>query len=332
MPRTVFVTGAGGFIGSRVVSLLRERGDAVVAMVREPERQTALHDLGVRLVEGDLGSAEAIRNGLAGSDAVIHLAGRYEIGIPAGERPAMYEANVAVTERVLDAAIAEAIPRIVQISTINVLGDSHGEVHDETFRRDLADGFMSYYDETKYLAHVAAEHRIAAGAPIVIAAPGTVYGRNDRSGFGALLKGAYDGTVRFVALGEAGVTPVHVDDVADGIVASLDRGRPGEFYLLGGENMRIRDAMAICAKAAGRRLPRLTIPMALIRLGTRIGPGRGEMLGLPPNLSEVLKTTDGVTLWATHAKATAELGFAPRALAIGAVDAFGPSTFGRGAG
>jgi len=323
MTRTVFVTGAAGFIGTRVARLLREHGDDVVAIVREPERQAGLRDLGVGLVAGDLGSAEAIRTALIGSDAVIHIAGRYEVGIPVGEHPAMYEANVGVTERVLDAAIAERITTIVQISTIGVLGNSHGEVHDETFHRNLAEGFLSYYDETKYLAHLAAEARIAAGAPIVIVAPGTVYGANDHSGLGEILKSAYDGTAHYIVFADSGITPVHVDDIADGIVRSLDRGRIGEMYILGGENLRLRDAMAICARAGGHRLPRLTLPMPIVRLGAGLLPQGGAMAGLPPNLAEVLKTSDGVTLWASSAKAAAELGYAPRDLATGARQAFG---------
>ena len=109
---------------------------------------------------------------MSGADSVIHVAGTYRVGIPASERPAMYEANVGATQRVLDAAIALAIPRIVAISTVNVFGNTHGRVVDETYHRDLRDGFLSYYDETKYLAHVATEARAEAGAPIVIVQPG----------------------------------------------------------------------------------------------------------------------------------------------------------------
>ena len=90
---------------------------------------------------------------------MIHLAGSYRVGIPASERPAMYEANVAATQRVLDAAIAASVPRIVAISTVNVFGNTHGRVVDETYQRDPGEGFLSYYDETKYLAHVATEAR-----------------------------------------------------------------------------------------------------------------------------------------------------------------------------
>jgi dihydroflavonol-4-reductase len=323
MSAPIVITGAGGFIGSRVARLLYERGDEVVALVRDPTKATALRDLGVRLVAGDLGSAAAIRSAIAGSGGVIHIAGSYRVGIPAAERPAMYEANVAVTERVLDAAIAEGVPRIVYISTVNVFGNSKGRVSDETFKRDPADGFGSYYDETKYLAHLVVEERIAAGAPIVIVQPGTVYGRGDHSAIGGQLKAAYEGTARYVVLGDLGVTPTHVDDLAAGIVAAFDHARIGQTYVMCGENMRLREAMAIAAEAGGRRLPRLSVPDGMIRLAARLAPNGGRFLGQPPNLSEIVHAAVGVTLWASHAKASSELGYASRDLDRGARDAFG---------
>ncbi len=323
MTRTVFVTGAAGFIGSRVARQLRERGDEVVAVVRDPLATQTLRDLGVRLVAGDLGSEEGLRDAIAGADAVIHIAGVYRIGIPASERPAMLEANVGITQRVLDAAIAERVPRIVDVSTVNILGNTHGQVLDETARRDVDQGFLSYYDETKYKAHLAAEHRAEAGAPIVIAMPGTVYGRHDHSGVGTQLKGAFDGTLPYVALGGVGVSPVLVDDVAAGILAALDRGGLGESYILGGRNMRLREAMAIAAEAGSKRLPRVSIPDAVLRVGARLAPNAGGSFGLPPNLTEIMRASAGVTYWGNSAKAARDLGYVPRDLEIGARDAYG---------
>ena len=323
MTARVFVTGAAGFIGGRTVRTLRERGDEVVAIVRDPASATALRDLGVRLIAGNLGSQDEVHRAMSGSDAIIHLAGSYRVGISPSERPAMYEANVTVTERVLDAAIAAGIPRIVHVSTINIFGNTGGRVVDETYRRDLARGYLSYYDETKYLAQVAAEARIEAGAPTVIVQPGTVYGQGDHSGVGEQLKAAFDGTARYIGLGDLGISPVHVDDIAGGIVAALDRGRIGEAYGLGGENIRVDEAMAIAARAGGRRPPRLRVPTILLRMAVPFGETAANLVGLPPNLAEVLSAADGVTYWTSHAKATAELGYAPRDLATGAVDAFG---------
>jgi dihydroflavonol-4-reductase len=323
--RTVFVTGAGGFIGLRVAGQLRERGDDVVAIVRDPASATELVATGARLVQGDLGSDDAIRAAMSDADAVIQLAGSYRVGIPASERPAMYEANVAVTQRVLDAAIALRIPRIVAISTVNAFGNTHGRVADETYQRDPGEGFLSYYDETKYLAHVAAEARAEAGAPIVTVQPGTVYGRKDHSGIGAQLKAAFEGKAPYIAFGELGISPTYVDDVAAGIIAALDRGRIGEAYVMAGQNMAMRDAMRIAATAGGHKPPRLSIPTTVLRIGARLAPSAGAAFGLPPDLREIVRSAAGVTFWASSAKAATELGYATRDLATGARDAFGPA-------
>ena len=259
---------------------------------------------------------------MTGVAGAIHIAGSYLVGIPASERPAMYEANVGATQRVLDAAIAARVPRIVYISTVNVFGNTHGRIADETYQRDLAEGFVSYYDETKYLAHVAAETRIEADAPLVIVQPGTVYGADDHSGVGAQLKAAYDGSAPFIAFASTGISPTHVDDIASGIVAAFDRGRLGEAYILTATNVRLGDAMRIAARVAGRKPPRVTIPNAVLRAGARLSPNSGALFGLSPNLREIVSASDGVTYWASNAKAVADLGFLPRGLEVGLRDAF----------
>ena len=327
MTRRVFATGAAGFIGSAVAAQLRERGDSVVAVVRDLDapRAKTLGQIGVQLVPGDLGTEGTIQSAMAGCDAVIHCAGIYEIGTAAADRPTMYEANVTVTERVLDAAIALGIDRIVTLATANVYGNTRGRIVDETYRRDPDAGYLSYYDETKVKAYLAAEVRIEAGAPIMIVLPGTVYGRADHSAVGAQLKAAFDGHLRYVALGGVGVSPTYRDDLAAGIIAAIDRGRAGESYVLAGENMRFRDAMAIAARAGGHRLPRLELPETMLRFGARLAPAAGGMFGLPPNLTEIVRASAGVTYWVSSAKAAAELGYRTRDLATGAMDAYGPA-------
>lgn len=323
MTRRVFLTGGAGFIGREVVRQLSDRGDEVVAVIRNPDQIAGMRHLGARLVAGDLSSVDAIHVALEGSDAVIHIAGAYRIGILPSEHPQMYEVNVGTTRRVLDAAIEAGIPRIVHVSTVNAFGDTRGRIVDETFRRDPADGYLSYYDETKYLAHVAAESRIAAGAPIIIVQPGQTYGPGDHSAIGAQLKTAYDGEARVVIFGNLGISPVFVVDLATGILAALDRGRVGEAYILGGESLRTRDAMSIAARAAGRRPPRISVPNAVFRLMVPMGRLAVRFGTLGIDLGEVVRAADGVTYWASHAKATAELGYAPRTFSQGVVDAFG---------
>lgn len=296
-----------------------------MAMVRDRDADAAisLREQGGRLVQGDLRSVGELRSAIGKADAVIHLAGDYRIGIPASDRPAMYETNVAATERVIDTAIELAIPRIVHVSTVNVFGDTHGRIADETFRRNLTDGFLSYYDETKYEAHQAAVGRATSGAPIVIVQPGTVYGRGDHSGLGGRLRAAFEGTLPFTALGDLGISPTYVDDLATGILAAMDRGRVGDSYVMAGKNIRLREGLEVASRAGGRRLPRLRMPTALLRLGARLAPNGGRLVGQPPNTAEILRSSDGVTFWASSAKAEAELGYRSRSLDQGARDAFG---------
>jgi nucleoside-diphosphate-sugar epimerase len=318
----VFVTGGAGFIGSAVVRQLRARGDEVTAAVRDPDQARVLRDLGCRLVRSDLSSTVELTGLMAGSDAVIHGAGSYRVGIRARERQAMADSNIGATSRVLAAAEATRVARIVYVSTVNVLGDTHGEVVDETYRRDPANGFLSWYDETKYRAHLLAEERIAGGAPLVIVMPGQVYGPGDHSGVGQQVDGAFGGRLRYLALTDLGLCFVHVDDLAAGLLAVLDGGRVGRSYVLDGDPLRLLDALRIAARLGDRRLPALSMPTLLLRLMVPLSAVLGGRLGGPANLAEVISAAAGVTYWASHARASAELGFAPRSLEFGLRDTF----------
>jgi nucleoside-diphosphate-sugar epimerase len=228
----------------------------------------------------------------------------------------MRAANVAGTERVLDAAIEAGVARIVYVSTANVFGNTKGAVVDETYRR-VPGEFVSAYDETKYLAHRAASERIARGAPIVIAVPGVVYGPGDTSQIGDQIRRAQAGTLRYVSFPTLGFNAVHVDDVVAGLLLVHERGRVGESYVLGGELSTMRDLIAEAARAAGRKPPRLTMPTALVLAAAPLGPLVGPLLGQPPNLRELVRASHRVTYWASDAKARSELGYSPRDLETG---------------
>lgn len=310
----VFVTGATGFIGGHVVRKLRERGDEVVCLVRNPDRAGGLD---ATLVEGDLSDRDALRRGLDGCDAAIHGAAVYKVGIPKSERPAMHEANVRGTENVLDACIEAGTGRVVYVSTVAVFGNTHGEVVEESYARDEADGFLSAYDETKYRSHQIALDRIAGGAPIVIVQPGGVYGPGDHSEIGNMIEQTRRGKLRMKAFPELGFNLVYVEDVAAGVLLALDRGKVGESYVLGGEITRMGELIDRVAELEGRTAPRLTLPPVMAKLSAPLGPLVGPMLGFPPNLGEAIKAAHGVTYWAKDDKARAELGYAPRDLDAG---------------
>ncbi len=312
----VFVTGGTGFIGGEVVRRLRERGDEVVALVRSREKGAALEDLGAELVEGDLNATGIIRSACEDCDAVVHGAAIYKVGIPKSERDGMHEANVRGTERVLDAAWQAGVSRIVYVSTINVFGNTRGDVVDETYERTPGD-WVSVYDETKWLAHQAAKERIEKGAPIVIVQPGAVYGPGDHSEVGNVVDQTRSGKLAAVPFPDMGLNLIHVQDAADGIVLALDKGKIGESYVIGGEIATMRKLVETVAEIAGREPPKRDMPTGVMKIVAPAGPVIGKIMGFPPNFKELISASDGVTYWATDGKARRELGYAPRDLDTG---------------
>jgi nucleoside-diphosphate-sugar epimerase len=312
-----FVTGGTGFIGGRLIAKLRERGDDVTSLVRTPSKAGALSAIGCDLVEGGVTDEAAIRTGLEGCDAAFHLAGMYEVGIPESKRPAMYDANVRGTQAVIDVATAAGVPRIVYVSTINAFGNTRGRVVDETYVRPVDDAYLSYYDETKFMAHMLAVERAQKGAPVLIAQPGGVYGPGDHSEVGNQLEQLRAGRLWFVSFPELGLNLAHVDDIAGGILAVGDRGEIGESYVLGGEIITMGEMLAKAAKILGRRPPRFTMPTVLIKAAIPLAPIVTRVLGVAPNLRELISAADGVTYWATDEKARTRLGYTPRDLETG---------------
>lgn len=314
----VFLTGGTGFIGGEVARRLRARGDDVVALVRSPGKAEALSAIGCTLVQGGLADTDAIRRGLDGADAAIHAAAVYEVGILPKDRPAMFEANVTGTKHVLAAALDAGTPKVVYVSSVVAFGNTGGQVADETYEHDGR--FTSYYDETKHLAHQEARRQIAAGLPLVIVQPGAVYGPKDHSVVGDMVRRVARGRLPSIPFPETGLTAVHRDDVADGILLALDAGRPGEAYVLGGEVTRLGEIVGTAARIAGRKPPRLPMPAFLAKAAAPFGRFVGPLMGYPPNMRELISSSHDVTFWATDAKARAELGYAPRDLETGLRD------------
>jgi nucleoside-diphosphate-sugar epimerase len=312
-----FVTGGTGFIGGEVVRQLRARGDDVVCLVRSEGKGRKLAALGCELVVGDLGDEAAVRRGIEGCDAIVHAAAMYEVGIPAGQRPAMYEANVRGTERVLQAALEAKTPKVVYVSTVGAFGNTHGDVVDETYEHPGKE-FTSYYEETKLEAHRIAKRMIAEqGLPCVIVQPGGVYGPGDTSQVADLLERFLAGKMPLLPFPELGICLTHVEDVAGGILLALDRAAPGETYVLSGPATTMRDAVETVAALTGRKAPKHAMPVGLMKAMTPVGPLVGRLMGQPPNLRELISSADGVTFWASHEKASRDLGYSPRGIEEG---------------
>ena len=306
------MTGAGGFVMGAVVRRLRARRDDVVAMVRDPRRAGELSDIGCELFSGDVVDPAGARSAMRECDALIHGAAIYEIGVNADRRRAMEATNVVGTRRILETAAAAGVARVVYLSTIAAFGNTRGRI--------VSEGFVptepptSAYEDTKRRAHEIAIAASRDGLPIVVVQPGQVYGPRDHSAVGANFTALARGRLFYRAFEDLGLNLVHVDDLADAIVRALDRGRVGQSYVLGGEIVRLGEAYAAVAEATGRRLPPVVVPPPLLRLAGRV----------VPSLREVVTSADGVTFWATDAKARAELGTSPRGVRDGMRDTFAP--------
>lgn len=314
-----YVTGATGFLGGRLVRRLLDRGDEVVALVRSPSKGAGLVQRGVHVVEGDLSDYDVMERSMEGCDAVFHLAADYRVGIPASDCAQMREANVAGTERVLDAAVAAGVGRIVYVSTIGYFGNTHGQIMKEGDPRPDGEDFLTCYDETKYHAHQIAEDRIAKGAPVLIAQPGGIYGPGDHSPLGAFIEQTRKGRMKALAFAETGFNFAHIDDIVEGLLLVHDKGNVGETYILGAELATSKELISKVAELSGHKPPRVTIPTGVIRILAPLGPLFGRFTG-SPNLREVVKGGAGVTYWATEEKARRELGYKPRDLETGLRD------------
>ncbi len=273
--------------------------------------------MGVTVIEDDLSDVDRMTETMKDVDAAIHAAGSYRVGITRQQRGGMWDANIGTTTRFLDAAETAQVPRIVYVSTVGIFGNTKGQVADEAYRRNIRDGFVSWYDETKFGAHEVVLQRTRTGAPIVSVLPSQVYGPGDPSSVGEQLALAHVGKLPYRALDGVGLGFVHVDDLAAGIVAALDRGALGRAYVLSGPRHTLREAMAIAARLGGKRLPRLAIPNALLRV---LAPA-GRLVG-QANMREVVDAGAGVTYWASNDRAAQELDWHPRELEEGLKDTF----------
>ena len=312
----VFVTGGTGFIGGAVVRQLRARGDEVVCLVRNPAKGKAAAELGCEIAPGDLSDERAIRAGMEGCDAVIHAAAIYEVGIPVSEREAMREANVGGTERVLGAALELKIPKVVYVSTVGVFGNTDGKIVDESYEHPAA-SFTSCYEQTKWEAHQVAKRLIGEGLPCVIVQPGGVYGPGDTSSIAVMLNEFLKGRMLAIPFPDLGICLTHVEDIAAGILLGLDRGRPGEAYVISGPATTVRGAIEVVAGLTGKKAPKRALPTGLMKALTPVGPLVGKVMGQPPNLRELISSADGVTFWASYEKAHEQLGYEPRGLEEG---------------
>src|SRR5258707_9431641 len=263
MAETALVTGATGFLGSAVARALLADGHRVRVMARANSDKRNLDGIDVEIVAGDLTQPETLEAALAGCGALFHVAADYRLWVR--DPAAMYAANVDGTRALMIAALAARVPRIVYTSSVATIGlANNGAVADETTASTL-DDMIGPYKRTKFLAERALDALIRErGLPAVIVNPSTPIGQRDvkPTPTGRMIVEAASG--RMPAFVDTGLNLVHVDDVAKGHLLAEERGRVGERYILGGENLTLAEILRRIAAITGRKPPKVKLPIAAV--------------------------------------------------------------------
>ncbi len=260
---TALLTGASGFVGAAVLRRLLRADMPVRALLRRGSPRTLLAGLPVAAVTGDLTDADSLREAVRGCRALFHVAADYRLWVP--DPAAMYRVNVEGTRQLMEAALEAGVERIVytsSVATLSVRGD--GQPSDEDAPVTLSD-MVGHYKRSKFLAEQEVRRLVQErGLPAVIVNPSTPMGPGDvkPTPTGRMVLDAARG--RMPAYVDTGLNIVHVDDVADGHWRAFQHGTVGQRYILGGENLSLREILARIAILSGRRPPWLRLPGQLL--------------------------------------------------------------------
>jgi nucleoside-diphosphate-sugar epimerase len=261
--------------------------------------------MGVKLFQGDVTDKESMREAMRGVDGVYHVAGWYKIGVK--DKSDAEKVNVRGTRNVLELMQELNIPKGVYTSTCAINSDTHGKVVDESYH--FHGKHISEYDRTKAAAHEVAKEFIAKGLPLVIVMPGLIYGPGDTSSLRASIIEHLKGQLPMIPA-EAGNCPAHVEDVAQGHILAMEKGRVGESYIIAGDRYLLADAFQLASQVSGKRPP-MVAPAQMVKVMSILAKPFDSFLP-PAYTSEGLRVIAGVTYMGDNSKARRELGYNPR--------------------
>ncbi len=306
----IFLTGATGFVGSHVAREAAARGAELRLLIRPTSNLANLEGLAADTVTGDLLSPESLRTAIRGCQAVLHVAADYRLWVR--DPDAMYRSNVEGTRALLALAREEAVPRVVYTSSVATMGfRTDGSVVDETTRVSIAD-MVGHYKRSKFLAEQVAIEAARAGQSVLILNPTTPIGSGD-------LKPTPTGRIvvdflnrRFPAYVDTGLNLVDVREVArthvDALSAAL--GRPGERYILGGENLTLKQILDKMSAITGLPSPTMRVPHAVAMAFAFFDETiTGRISGREPRATVEAVRMGKKKMFASSAKAERELGF-----------------------
>lgn len=306
----VLVTGASGFVGAAVVRALLRRGYRVRAALREGSPEANLTGLDVECVRADLLLPESLEAAVQGCAAVVHAAADYRLWAPRPDE--VYRANVEGTGHLLDAAVRAGVGRIVYTGSVATLATDPTDASSDENSEAGLEHMTGHYKRSKWLAEQLVLEHAERGTPVVVAMPSTPFGPGDLkpTPTGRIVLDAISG--RMPAYVDTGLNVVHVDDVAEGHVLALERGQPGRRYILGGDDLMLREMLEIVCREAGRQPPRLRLSLAAVMPVAGLCEAAARVTGRPP-----LVSLDGVRMarnrmFFSSARAEQELGYRAR--------------------
>ncbi len=316
----VLVTGGSGFVGAAVLRALASRNLDVRALARSPARLGNLAGADCQLVFGDITDAASMEQAMAGVRYVFHVAADYRLW--ARNPSTIFEVNVDGARTVMEAALAAGVERVVHTSSVATLRAANTDtIADETCSIDEDEG-IGAYKRSKVAAERLVETMVAGGGlDVVIVNPSTPIGPGDirPTPTGRIVIEAACG--RIPAFVDTGLNLVHVDDVAQGHILALERGRAGERYILGGQDATLRELLGVIAELTGRRPPTVSLPRAPLYPLAWGAEALARLTGKEPFL-----TRDALAMAAHHmffssAKAHQDLGYVARPFREALIDA-----------
>jgi dihydroflavonol-4-reductase len=300
--KPVLVTGASGFVGWHVARLLTERGYRVRALVRQNSK---VPELDIERVTGDLRDPASLAAAASGCGVVYHVAADYRLWSKNPQE--LYESNVEGTRNMLSAAKAAGVERVVYTSTVGCIGMPSGDEDTPVSIDDMTGA----YKRSKFLAEQVALEFAAQGLPVVIVNPTAPMGDHDFKPtptgqmVADFLKGAMPAYI------DTGLNVVHVRDVAEGHLLACERGRVGERYILGSENMTLGGILKELAAITGRKAPTIELPYFVAWAAGMVTTGWAHLTGTPPRAPLEAVRMAKKKMWVSHAKAARELGYVP---------------------
>jgi len=301
--KPTLVTGASGFLGWHVARLLVERGHRVRALVRRQIR-----DLDVEPVPGDLRDQASVERAVEGCGLVFHVAADYRLW--AAHPREIYDSNLEGTRHVLEAARKAGVQRVVYTSTVGCIGIPHSGDGDEESPVLLKE-MKGAYKRSKFLAERTALGLATFGLPVVIVNPTAPIGDHDvkPTPTGRIVLDFLKGDMP--AYIDTGLNVVDARDVALGHLQACERGRDGERYILGSENLTLAEIFGKLAAITGRPAPTMRLPYAVAYAAGVASTGWAMVSGKPPRAPLDAVRMARKKMFVSHAKATRELGFVP---------------------